>query len=306
MERMVDALIKSPDIYTMKQLFSTLISLAMFFNCYAQNVVYSSAGKTAHFAKEDLDITFSASTIRLPQAAGHEFAPALAAILPTVIDAGFKLTTGILEKRVKKFSAEYTKEQSSPLTAGDGFWPEFKLVRTINLEESPAASKEALGISFKIDKTPSNKLFYYYVDALSLAYSAAKATARSNTFDYVIELKINYIQGTEKKTLTLAPLVISSVAFGNLQVADAKYRTEIFTIPDESIVTGVSLKVTETNPAKTRAEKILGIWNDHKDEAKTIVNNFLPKADSGSGNGGGGDAKKKAPGQGGNQEAGND
>ncbi len=277
----------------------------MFFNCYAQNVVYSSAGKTAHFAKEDLDITFAASKIRLPQAAGHEFAPALAALLPTVIDAGFKLTTSILEKRVKKFSAEYTKEQSSPLTAGDGYWPEFKLVRTINLEENPDASKEALAISFKIDKTANNKLFYYYIDALGLAYSAAKATAKSNTFDYVIELKINYIQGTEKKTLTLAPLVISSVPFGNLPVTGPKYRTEIFTIPDESIVTGVSLKVTETNPAKTRAEKILGIWNDHKDEAKTIVNNFLPKGNSDSGNGGGDDAGKKGQGKGGNQETGN-
>lgn len=305
MERLADALIK-PMIYTMKQLFSTLISLAMFFNCHAQNVVYSSAGKTAHFAKEDLDITFTASTVRLPQAAGHEFAPALAALIPTVIDAGFKLTTSILEKRVKKFSAEYTKEQSSPATTGDGFWPEFKLVRTINLEENKAASKEALNISFTVKKTPAGKLFYYYVNAFALAYSSAKATAKSNTFDYVIELKINYIQGTEKKTLTLAPLVISSVPFGDLQIAGDKYRTEIFTIPDESIVTGVSLKVTETNPAKTRAEKILGIWNDHKDEAKTIVNNFLPKGDSDGGSGGGDDAKKKGQGKGGNQETGND
>jgi hypothetical protein len=127
--------------------------------------------------------------------------------------------------------------------------------------------------------------FVYQVKSINLEYSAAKTTRKSGKFDYTIELKLNYIVDGEKKSVDLSPIAISSVSFGANSFDNLKHRSDIIPFVLNSFVTEVSLKVIETNPEKVRAEKILSIWNDQKDDAKTIINNFLPKDKGKSSNG---------------------
>jgi hypothetical protein len=77
----------------------------------------------------------------------------------------------------------------------------------------------------------------------------------------------------------LSPIVLHSVSFGthDLSSSNDKYRSDLIAIPDGAYCTEVALKIVESNPYKVRAEKILALWNDNKENSKTIINNFLPK-----------------------------
>lgn len=84
----------------------------------------------------------------------------------------------------------------------------------------------------------------------------------------------------ELKVIDLAPIVISAQPFEELKsFEEKKHRSDIIMLPKGGFITQISIKVVETNPKKVRAEKIASLWNDYKDEAKTVINNFLPKAE---------------------------
>jgi hypothetical protein len=264
----------------MKKLFLTSILLAMCFLLFAQRVVYTNSNDKKEFVKEDLDIVFSNSDFVFPQKQSF-----IASFLPTAVDAAFKATTKILENRVKKFTAEYSKQKSN-LTAAEAKVPNFKFIRKIQLQEG-GNLEDALAIEFEAHKV-AELGFIYQVKSIRLNYSAAKTSRSSRQFDYTIELKLNYVVDGEKKSVDLSPIAISSVSFGANSFENLKHRTDIIPFVQNSFVTEVSIKIVETNPAKVRAEKILSIWNDHKDDTKTIINNFLPKEKEESSDGDGG------------------
>lgn len=247
----------------------------MCFFAWSQNNVYDSKGNKIPFRSEEIDITFSNSGIKFPDKEGPELAPALLAILPTIVDVGFKLTSSALEKSVKKYSAEYSKQKSN-LGAGSKEIPNFKFTRLIKLDNS-SAEITALEITINAQQVESLQGFVYYIKNVELLYSSAKSTSSQNTFDYSLELKPTFLIEGEKKVQELSPITISSLEFTNNQFSLAKHRSDIIPMPPGAVLTEISVKIVESNPYKVRAEKILSLWNDNKDSGKTIVNNFLPK-----------------------------
>lgn len=249
----------------------------MCINLRSQNIVYDSKGDKKTFKSEDIDILFTGSKVNFPEK-GQEFAGALLAILPVIVDMGFQLTTDILEKRAKKFSAEYSK-QKSYMEAGDRLVPNFTFVRTVVLYKDKD-TVDALSIEILADSVPKMEGFVYYINSITLKNSSAKAVRSSKVFDYTLEIKPTLLIGGEKKVIELSPIAISSVKFGKNVYPKLKHRTDIIVKPADAFMTEISLKIVESNPRKVRAEKILSVWNTYKDNAKTIVNNFLPEEKS--------------------------
>ena len=248
----------------------TLIFLSMGLFMKGQNFVYDKDGNKKEFEAEDIDIIFETSGI---QKTGTE-SVAILSILPTVVDVAFGLTTKALEKRVEKFTSEYTKKKSH-LQASSGVVPDFKFVRKIKIN---TIEKNALNVQFKTFKVSGINGFVYYIAKIELAYSAAKFKSSSKNLDYVIEIKPTLLlQNGETHTLESGDIVISSVNFGNNDFTNMKHRSSIMSLPDGAVLTEVNVKIVETNPAKTRAEKILSLWNDNKENVKTIVKEFIPE-----------------------------
>jgi len=178
---------------------------------------------------------------------------------------------------VKKFTAEYSKHKSY-LEAGKSFVPDFIFYRKLDDKD------QALEISFKAEPVSqlNDSAIIYYVDYIELNISAAKATKSNSKFDYSIELKPTFLVSGEKKVQELPPIAISSVKFGKNIFEKNKHRTNIIILPARAAFAELSIKIIESNPEKVRAERVLSIWNDNKGSAKTIINNFLPKEDTGN------------------------
>jgi len=255
----------------MKKLLLILVfALPILMN--AQNTVYNLTDGKQSFTSEKINLDFD-SGINLK---GRNAAAVLLAAIPLVVDLGFKLTTKYLEKEVKKYSAEYSAHNSY-LQAADGNIPVVIFSRGLTMKDKKEVPD---AIKLKLTPVELNELggvFYYYVSKFDLSLSSAKTCSKSPSLDYAIELKIDYSLKGEKKTIDFKPIVISSAAYGPISTPESKYRTDLVSLPKEGIIIGASIKIVETNPGKVRAEKILSIWSDNKDDVKTIINNFLPK-----------------------------
>lgn len=251
----------------------------MFLSLAAQKVVYNKSGVKNRYTSEDIDIVFSNSTVDFPKKESF-----IATLAPMLVDGIFKATTAILERRVKRFTAEYSKKKSN-LNVGTAKVPNFTFIRTLELEgQGTVDALEIAVVAFQVGSIG----FVYEVKSIKLNYAAARTKRKSRCFDYTIEIKLSYSVDGEAKLLELAPLVISSVPFERTADFEAhKHRTEIIPLNQNAFITDVSLKIVETNPAKVRAEKILAIWNERKADAQTIINNYLPKDKKTDGAGGG-------------------
>ena len=258
----------------MKSLFMVLILNVTFISAMSQSYVFDSSGNRKSFESEDIEVLFTNSSIEFNK--GQKFVPSLLAVLPVVVDLAFNLTNSSLKKRVKKFTAEYSKQKSC-LDARKGVVPDFIFYRKLDDKD------QALEISFKAEQVslPEAHGMIYYIDYIELNFSAAKAIKSNLKFDYSIELKPTFFVSGEKKVQELPPIAISSVKFGKNTFEKSKHRTNMIIFPEGAVFTDLSVKIIESNPEKVRAEKILSIWNDNQEKAKTIINNFLPKEDTG-------------------------
>ena len=267
-----------------KVLFFLIIN-AMTISLFSQNHVFNPDGKK-HFTLEDIEINFyPEDSVMIPVKSGIELAPAIISSLPTLVNMGFKLTTSILEKRVKNFSNEFTRSQSY-LEAGSKKIPKITFKRKISFEGTKpnVVALEIEVVPYKVEMTDG---FIYSVDKIDLKYSSAKFRKKDYGIDYTIEIKPTFLVDNQKITTETSPIFISSVEFGEGKniYKDKKHRSDIIIMPKGAFLTEVSLKIVESNPAKVRAEKILSTWNSYSDSTKTIINNFLPKKDETRGNG---------------------
>lgn len=257
----------------------------MWFPLRAQKNVFDGTGKKSAYVKEDVDLIFAPSAVLIPKSEGPELAP-LISLAPTLVDIGFKIANNFLEKRQKEYSGEYNLERSY-LEAGvagpEGkvTVPNFTFQRMVQLEDKSGETL-AFQLALKAEKLEGLDAFYYYVDTITLIYAKARTGRKDNTLDYTIELKPVFIINGEKKVLELSPIYLPSMAFGTHSMKKSKYRTTIIPLPKNAYFSDLALKIVETNPAKVNVEKVLELFNSYKDEAKTIINNFLPAADSSS------------------------
>jgi hypothetical protein len=253
----------------MKTLTYFILLLFAGITSHAQTIVYDKYGHKQNFKTEQLDLDLKTSSVAIPT---EVFAPLIAAAIPTVVDMVFRLTEKQLEKNVKKYLGEYTAQQSY-LQAGSNTVPEITLTRTLNGDPKPVFLLRLNPI-----KVDGLDYFVYDVDRFVLKLSSAKSTSKQLYFDYTIELKVTYLDEGERKISESAPIVIKSKTYNDsVDPSGHKYRSSLLPLKEGSIITDIALKVIETNTGKVRAEKMLSIFNENKDDIRTIVNNFIPK-----------------------------
>ncbi|WP_341900802.1 hypothetical protein [Fluviicola taffensis] len=258
---------------------STLIAITMVFNLFSQTKVYDSIGKKRSYTKEDVDLEFSKSTIKIPKKSKEEAFAAIAAAVPTLIDLGFKIATNVLESRVKKFSGEY-QVQKSYLEPESREIPNLIFTRKVTIGKHK--DTVALKLTFKPKLVADSTGFVYYIDSTELGYSKARWKKRHNGLDYTIQIIPTFLVDKEMKSQELAPISLTGIGFGKHPLSESKndslkYRTTFIPIPKDALFLNAGIKIIEVNPAKIKAEKILEIYNKYKDDAITIINKILPK-----------------------------
>lgn len=242
------------------------------FQSFSQKV-YNENGREL-IRKEKVTIDFSPSQIDIPQDAS--IAPAVISLIPTAIDLGFKITNDILEKKIEKFSGEYTV-QKSYLDAGTKTVPDFIITRKISLKSQV---DDSLFTAFKLvfevrSATDLPGLFFYNLKSIDLKYSKAKTKSKGKTLNYIIEIKPTFIINGEKKVQELNPITVNSVEFGSNNFDNNEYRTDFIALPRNSILSEISVKIIESNPYKIKTEKLLNTVTKYKENATTIINNFI-------------------------------
>lgn len=259
-----------------KQFTIIPILVLMCFNVYSQRTVYDKNNNKRTYIKEDVNLTFGESKVVIPQQAPLKSA-IITALIPAVIDLGFKIALNSIQNRLKKFTGEYSIQRSN-LDAGkknsDGnlTLPNIIFERKVQLEKE---FEPALKLTLIAEKLADFNGYFYYVDSVELNYSKAKTTSNCKMFDYTIELKPTFLINNEKKTQDLYPISITSIDFNNKELEKYKYRTDIIILPDGSRLTEFSIKIVETNPDKVKTDKILEIFNAYKDDAKSIITIIL-------------------------------
>ncbi|PZR36028.1 MAG: hypothetical protein DI538_14515 [Azospira oryzae] len=254
-----------------------LILPLMWLNLFAQKVVYNSNGKKIDYLTEDMDIEFTKSDVATTEM-NLTFAPLLTALLPSVIDLGFKVATKSLEKREKKFSGEYVVQKSYLQDKGTSL-PKITFYRKLDMDGTGAKNNTGLRMVIVprlVKVNESTTAVIYWVDSLSLHHSKAKA--KGDYMDYLIEIQPTFIVDGEKKSQELFPITIPSVTFNRNKLPAEKYRTDLILVPKKASLAEMSVKIVETNPERIKTGKVLALLNDYGEDAKTIINNFIPKA----------------------------
>ncbi|MDC6362550.1 MULTISPECIES: hypothetical protein [Flavobacteriaceae] len=277
----------------MKKLFFNLITLTMFFNLSAQDKVFDKSGSSAKvkqsryslILKSQKNIKFDSLQLSNKQAAGF-----FGTLAPIAIDAVFTSIEKYLDKRAKSFVGEY-EASNSYKEFYEKDLPNIHFKRTGIVKNSDTT---LLSIELKaVQPKKEYPLAYYYVNSLELSLSKARTKSGKSTLDYSIEITPYFLKVKQETTggnvkiepaeeVKIDPIKITGVDFGITNGSDKndkhKYRTGLFTIPAGHLLAGVKLKIIESNPTKIEAEKVLALYNEYKDDAKTVVNYFLPES----------------------------
>ena len=243
----------------------------------SQNVIYREGGKRDKKVIESVWLDLNASSVAINQTV--PFDPAslkelgffgigeVIDIAEKIISLGYKVTTDILEARVKKFSGEYEKENSY-LECGTGALPEAEFVREVKVK---GETFNALTFKLAPGKAEGLNYFYYSISDFKLQASKAKSTGKSSVFDYSIEVHLTYVKDTAAHEITLPPIQLHSVGYDSnpLSTSDPlRYRTDLIPIPKDAYIVKLGVKVVETNPQKVSAQKFLDIWNSTPEKYK--------------------------------------
>lgn len=267
-----------------------LILNIMIFNLSAQNEVYDLNGNKKSITSESVDLEFLDEGVSIPSKVGQEAALSLVALLPKVVDMGFKAIGKALKKREKSFTGEY-EIQKGNIKIGNAKVPSLVYRREVILKGgAPEIPLNALEIKLKANPT-ENFIdgMYYSVEHIKLKRSKARITSGNNKLDYAISIKLSFFVEKEgkrdKEVIELNTIKIPYVEFSDEGVFKAdQYISDIILLPPGARVAEVGLKIVESNPAKIRAEKISALFEKHQEAAKTIINNVLPKANGGGAN----------------------
>lgn len=261
-----------------------LLTISTFGFC--QSKFYQKDGKKFSVIGEQATLTFTDSVIPIPEKV-HEagfVAPLIAALLPGFIDLGFKITTDIIEKNLKKFTSEFSARNT--YTNDTNYVSGFKVERKIMLKE--AEKKENAFVMEFIPKQVGSNAFVFGLEKISVPYSGAKTKKGYNRNGYTVEIKVTYYDGKEKKEQTSAPIAVQLVeinSVGSFELKDGSkhlYLSDKFPLNADFVISEVSVKIVETNTAKVKAEMIKSIYDKYsdnaKESAKSIVNFYIEKS----------------------------
>ena len=289
-----------------KNILIIMFSLAQFFGFSQKENIYDDKGNGKKVESESTKVilTTTDSSPEIPNPGKIEAAGAItASIVGVAADVVFKSIETYLEDRAKKFAGEYIA-QGINLKMANRKLPDITFSRKVK-KEGENKEKEVLQFklspvqikrSFKtkdaneneVIKTDSLSIAFYEIKSYGLNGSKSLTKTKWNKLDYVIEITLFYYHEkkgeiTEKKELKLTPIMIKRLGFTgdnmNVNLSKNQYRSNTFVMPNDSFIGEVSIKIAETNPRKNSAEKILEYYTEYKDDVRTIVNNYLPKAE---------------------------
>lgn len=271
-------LINKPKQNVMKTLITTLISVLMLnLNLNAQRVAYTGGKpKKAKYKSEKLSLKFSEAEDKsfTKSNTSPEFISALLPLVPTLFDLGVKITTNELEKKQKKYSAEYTVRNSK--ISEKLIVPAATVIRTLD-------GTTVFELKFQPIKLKEREAFFYYVESLRVINSKAFATKKSKHLDYNIELTPVLVgKDGEKKKQEISPITITGLELGtSLNIEGMEFRSDLIPLPKDSELIELTVKIVESNPDVIKIESIIKEIENYKDDAKTIINNFIEKDDNG-------------------------
>lgn len=244
----------------------------------AQKDFYTAAFKKEKYTSQRVEIIMSDNEINPP---GSVAGFSALSIIPTVIDVGIRGITAYLEKREKKFTSEVSGKATNVILNNTPY-PNLEFHHDLFRNEDKI---DALNFKMKaVFPAGFQDGFYYSIENLSLNASLAKVgrSTSKNRLDLTIKVSLTCLVDGEKKVQELSPIQINGLTFGTHSLdgksAYGTYNTDLVLLPEDSKVTEVSITVVESNPHKVKSESILALWNNNKDDIKTIINNFLPES----------------------------
>ncbi len=207
----------------------------------------------------------------------------IASLLPSIIDVGFKISSNLVEKNLKKYTDEFSSRNT--YTDNQNYITSFEVVREMIPIGSPALTE-----AFKLSIVPvqiDENTFVFAVDSISTSMSGAKVKKQLPYNDYTIEIKLTYFAEDEKKEQSSSPMTVSLLNVGEsiYETRDGNnylYMTDKFPFNPDFSISEVSIKIIETNSGKIKAEKIKASYDsyseDAKEGAKSILNFYLEKS----------------------------
>ena len=268
----------------MKACLTFFTSIFMFFNLCAQNRVYDVNGDSKSITREDVDLEFLDEGFIIPGKEKIESAFSLITILPKAVELGFKAVGDALKKREKSFTGEY-EIQKGNLKVGIAKVPSLVFRREVAFDDSSDEPQFVPALEVKLKANGIEELpggMYYSIEYIKLVRSKARTTSKNNKLDYSIDIKLSFLIFNDgkatKEVLELNTIRVPYVHFnteGFLKID--QFISDIIIVPRGSRLAEVGLKIIESNPAKVQAGKISSLFEEHKETATTIINNFLPK-----------------------------
>ncbi len=268
---------KTIKLLTMLMLFAHLT--------IGQTKFYDAEGKKKPVIGEETLLTFTEGT-PIPTnttgaAEGFLATGIVAEVLPSLIDLGFKISSNLIEGRVKKFTNEFSTRNT--YIGNIDTVPAFEVKREVMLKEGNK-KEDALLMRF-VPVMVDTGWLAYRMDSLICTLSGAKVKKKYPYNDYVVELKVRYYDGKKEQEKTMSPITVSLVKIGGeMQGESGKYLSDPIAVGANFRLLGVEAKIVETNVSKVRAEKIKALaenyGDDVKDQVKTIVNYYIDKNDN--------------------------
>ena len=197
----------------MKKILTTALILSTFI-VNSQSNFYKKDGKKVSIVGEQTILEFNDNiTLVRPSIKKEGFAETLiATLLPSIIDLGIKISTDIIENKIKKYTSEFSVRNT--YINEEKYISSFKVERKIKLKDKVGGNESAFSIEFQPIKVDENA-FILAINDISTIYSGAKSKKYYNSNDYTIEIKISYFDGKEKKEQTSAPIIIQLFEIGN-------------------------------------------------------------------------------------------
>ena len=262
---------------TITFLFTLISSLS-----FSQTNFYEKDGKKITIIGEKTTLIFSKDSHieKIVKQNGEKIANTLiAALLPSVIDLGFKISTDLIEKNLKKYTNEFSARNT--YTNSHKYVSGF----TLNREIKPQGKDNNIP-AFVIELLPEDiggQTFVFYVNKLKVDYSGSKTKNNYNYNDYLVEVKVGYFDGNEKKEQVSAPISIPLIKVDSDNKFDKnEFITDKFPINPKFEISEVSVKIVETNSAKVKAEKLKSLSDKYSEDAKnavkTTVNFYIEKS----------------------------
>ncbi len=260
----------------MKTFITTFLLTISLLN-YGQTTFYKANGEKVKVIGEQTTLKFNSISLSVDKP--EKFAGTLiASLLPSIIDLGFKVSSDIIENNLQKYTNDFSARNT--YRNSDFYISGFEISRKV-LKKGESNTTEAFNLSV-VPLQVNDNTFVFAVDNILTMLSGAKSKPGLNYNDYMIEIKLTYFNGKEKKEQSSSPINISMLSIDqknygvkNETPDEYLYVSDKFPFNPEYSISEVSVKIIETNSSKVRAEKIKNSYDKYSEDIKDIAKNII-------------------------------